>query len=114
MASDVLSEAGVFDRHTPLADVPAELPRVLGRAWLDAESGRCGRYHIAGVKPGRCQHVEDDSRVAFGPPIWRGFSSAEVEETEGGATPIASGTRTVTETVAVMTAGPTGEREAAA
>jgi hypothetical protein len=47
--------AGVYDLSTPLGELPAGLGRAMGRAWLKASDGACGRLHVVG---GHCSHFE--------------------------------------------------------
>jgi len=53
-----LYSAGIFDLSTTPHNVPPLLGRELGRAWLKAEDGRCGREHFVGSTKD-CAHVEN-------------------------------------------------------
>src|SRR5262245_6924911 len=50
-----LFQAGVFDTQIPVADLPGDLQKRLGRAWMNSTKSGCPRMHVVGTPGCDCR-----------------------------------------------------------
>ena len=76
---------GIFDLATPLSELPPNgLSQRMGRAWLKAEDGRCGRLHVVGATD--CPHVGEDGLITLQNPSV--YAGAEEPDSPSRPTPL--------------------------